>query len=75
MILYHYTTAFGIDGISTTGVIRQSQDQIRDAMLGAGVYFTSMDPYRYSKEQIAQNNYCKYINQFSTASIISNLIM
>ena len=59
MILYHYTSAGGIDGIRTTGVIRQSTDHIRDAMLGAGVYFTSMDPNRYSKEQIAQNNYCK----------------
>jgi len=42
--LYHYTSAEGYTGILSDGVIRSSADTSRDAVLGRGVYLTSLPP-------------------------------
>jgi hypothetical protein len=42
--LYHYTTAEGCKGIMSDGFIRSSSDTARDAVLGKGVYLTSLPP-------------------------------
>jgi hypothetical protein len=42
--LYHYTTADGCKGILKDGRIRRSTDTARDAVLGEGVYLTSLQP-------------------------------
>ena len=42
--LYHYTSAEGYTGILSDGVIRSSADTTRDAVLGRGVYLTSLPP-------------------------------
>ena len=60
MLLYHYTTTEGKDGIVEGRVIYQSTDRMKDCMLGKGVYLTSLSPKSHSKEQIAQNNYGEY---------------
>jgi hypothetical protein len=44
VLLYHYTTAEGCAGILSDGVIRSSTDTARDALLGRGVYLTSLPP-------------------------------
>ena len=60
MLLYHYTTKDGKDGIAQGRVIYQSTDQIKDCLLGEGVYLTSLSPRSHSKEDIARNNYGEY---------------
>jgi hypothetical protein len=45
VLLYHYTSAEGCKGILTDGVIRSSTDTTRDAVLGKGVYLTSLPPW------------------------------
>ena len=60
MKLYHYTTTEGKDGIKRDKVIYQSTDTIKDCLLGEGVYLTSLNPNRNSKETIAKNNYGMY---------------
>jgi len=57
MRVYHYTNKKGADSIMASKVIRQSTDEVKDCLLGKGVYLTSLSPGTYSKEQIAQNNY------------------
>lgn len=42
--LYHYTSDEGLRGIQRDGVIRSSADTTRDAILGRGVYLTSLPP-------------------------------
>jgi hypothetical protein len=42
--LYHYTSSKGLKGIQRDGVIRSSKDMTRDAVLGRGVYLTSLPP-------------------------------
>lgn len=42
--LYHYTSADGCSGILSQGIIRSSKDTTRDAVLGTGVYLTSLPP-------------------------------
>ena len=59
MKVYHYSNSAGMSGIKNSGCIRQSTDIEYDAILGAGVYLTTMSPNSYSKEQIAKNNYSK----------------
>jgi hypothetical protein len=44
VLLYHYTSAEGCLGILMDGVIRSSTDTARDAVLGRGVYLTSLPP-------------------------------
>jgi hypothetical protein len=44
VLLYHYTTAEGCKGILSDGVIRSSTDTTLDAILGRGVYLTSLPP-------------------------------
>jgi hypothetical protein len=44
VLLYHYTSAEGCEGILSDGVIRSSTDTARDAVLGRGVYLTSLSP-------------------------------
>jgi len=44
VLLYHYTSAEGCKGILSDGVIRSSTDTTRDAILGRGVYLTSLRP-------------------------------
>jgi hypothetical protein len=44
VLLYHYTSAEGCKGILSDGVIRSSTDTTRDAVLGRGVYLTSLPP-------------------------------
>jgi hypothetical protein len=44
VLLYHYTTAEGCEGILEDGFIRSSTDTTRDAVLGRGVYLTSLPP-------------------------------
>jgi hypothetical protein len=44
VLLYHYTSAEGCKGILNDGVIRSSTDTTRDAILGRGVYLTSLPP-------------------------------
>jgi hypothetical protein len=42
--LYHYTSSEGIEGIRSDGVIRSSTNTTIDAIMGKGVYLTSLDP-------------------------------
>jgi hypothetical protein len=42
--LYHYTSEEGLRGIQRDGVIRSSSDTTRDAILGEGVYLTTLSP-------------------------------
>ena len=44
VLLYHYTSARGCQGILRDGVIRSSTDTVRDAVMGKGVYLTSLPP-------------------------------
>jgi hypothetical protein len=44
VFLYHYTSAEGCKGILSDGIIRSSADTTRDAVLGRGVYLTSLPP-------------------------------
>jgi len=44
VLLYHYTSAEGCKGILKDGFIRSSTDTTRDAVLGKGVYLTSLPP-------------------------------
>ena len=44
VLLYHYTSSEGCKGILSDGVIRSSTDITRDAILGKGVYLTSLPP-------------------------------
>ncbi|CAH1773186.1 unnamed protein product [Owenia fusiformis] len=57
MKVYHYTSEDGLKGIQSSMMIHESTDTTKDAMLGYGVYFTTMDPGQHSKEEILQNNY------------------
>jgi len=44
VLLYHYTSADGCKGILSDGVIRSSTDTTLDAVLGSGVYLTTLPP-------------------------------
>ncbi|CAH1773185.1 unnamed protein product [Owenia fusiformis] len=57
MKVYHYTSEAGIKGIKSSMKIKQSTDKKKDAMLGEGVYFTTMTPRQHSKEEIIRNNW------------------
>lgn len=44
MILYHYTSKNGFDGIGNTNVLMPSTDTVTDSTYGVGHYFTDLDP-------------------------------
>ncbi|XP_031568000.1 uncharacterized protein LOC116302771 [Actinia tenebrosa] len=54
---YHYTNKEGATAIARCKKISASSVEARDATYGRGVYFTSMDPRHFSKEEIRENNY------------------
>ena len=56
VLLYHYTSAEGCKGILRDGVIRSSTDTKRDAVLGRGVYLTSLPPTT-DDWKLLKNNY------------------
>jgi hypothetical protein len=53
--LYHYTSAEGCQGILVDGVIRRSKDTTRDAILGQGVYLTSLPPWTRDMKLLKNN--------------------
>jgi len=55
--LYHYTSDKGHARISSTGVIKQSQNFERDCVYGDGVYLTTLNPEDFDKAELAKNNY------------------
>lgn len=55
--LYHYTDKQGKDAILQSRYIRMSDIRAGDAVLGNGVYLTSMSPFDHSKSSIAKNNW------------------
>lgn len=55
--LYHYTDRASANSINSSKIIYRSTDTITDASRGTGVYFTDMDPYNFTAEQIAYNNW------------------
>ena len=61
VLLYHYTDARGLRGIRRDKVIQETstkqQPGSRDMCFGSGVYLTSKDPAKYSKEELAENNW------------------
>ena len=57
VVLYHYTTKSSLNGIKADKVIYQSTRKQRDAVLGPGVYLTSLNPNDHSKKSIAANNW------------------
>lgn len=65
MILYHYTSKTGYDGISSTKVLMPSSDLVTDSTYGRGHYFTDMEPTACER-QIA--SYC-WQNKFMTFKV------
>jgi hypothetical protein len=55
VVLYHYTSSEGCAGILQDGVIRSSTNTTRDAVLGKGVYLTSLPPWTKDKKLINNN--------------------
>jgi len=53
--LYHYTSDKGLRGIQRDGVIRKSEDITRDAVLGKGVYLTSLPPSTKDSDLMKNN--------------------
>jgi hypothetical protein len=53
--LYHYTSDEGLQGIQRDGVIRCSSDTTRDAILGKGVYLTSLPPSTKDRDLLKNN--------------------
>ena len=57
MKVYHYTDKVGYDAIRKTKKVLKSDEKTGDAILGSGVYLTSLSPRGRSKIIIAKNNY------------------
>lgn len=55
--LYHYTDKQGKNAILQSRYIKMSDDRAGDAILGDGVYLTSMSPFDHSRESIVMNNW------------------
>ena len=55
--LYHYTDRESAISINRSKIIYRSTDTTADESRGTGVYFTDMDPYNFTAEQIAYNNW------------------
>ena len=54
--LFHYTNKTAKQAIDKSGYIKKSTDTQRDAILGQGVYLTSMTPNN-SSQSVLKNNY------------------
>ena len=54
---YHYTDKASLDRILKSGYVRSSTDTQLDCAFGVGVYLTTLNPKKHSKEVIAKNNY------------------
>lgn len=65
MILYHYTSKAGYDGISSTNVLMPSTDTVMDSTYGKGHYFTDLEPPACER-QIA--SYC-WQNKYMTSKV------
>ncbi len=81
IILYHYTTKEGKEGIRVSGVIYESKktEAKDDARFGDGVYLTSLPPTS-GKIQIALNNYDgsveharRYVNWSKSADALASI--
>ena len=61
VLLYHYTDKRGLRGIRRDNMIQKTrtnqQPSSNDMRFGSGVYLTSKDPDKYSKEELAENNW------------------
>jgi hypothetical protein len=55
VLLYHYTSSEGCEGILEDGVIRRSIDTRRDAVLGKGVYLTALPPWENDMKLLKNN--------------------
>jgi hypothetical protein len=55
VLLYHYTSSEGCEGILQDGVIRRSENTTRDAILGKGVYLTALPPWTKDKKLLKNN--------------------
>jgi hypothetical protein len=55
VLLYHYTSSEGCEGILQDGVIRSSRNTKRDAILGKGVYLTALPPWTDDTKLIKNN--------------------
>ncbi|WP_157243772.1 RHS repeat-associated core domain-containing protein [Paenibacillus jilunlii] len=69
LILYHYTTKKGYEGIMSSGVIYPSTTAKRpkDARLGDGVYFTDVAPNSISYKELSQ---ILYLNENQTQNTL-----
>ena len=56
-IYYHYTTKSGAEAIKISKTILKSLLDGRDAILGEGVYFSTLDPKSHTKKEIAEDNW------------------
>ena len=63
--LYHYTSDEGLAGIKCEGIIRSSTDTTRDAVLGKGVYLTSLPPST-KDSKLLKNNWDSSKKSYST---------
>ncbi|CAH1794771.1 unnamed protein product [Owenia fusiformis] len=55
---YHYTTLEGLEAIRRSKRIKKTEVMdARDALLGRGVYFTTLRYHRFSKDTIIYNNW------------------
>merc|ERR1719369_1170477 len=64
--VYHYTDKAGYDAIRKTKKVLKSEKSKGDALIGDGVYLTSLSPKGRSKILIAQNNYDGNQYKFAT---------
>jgi hypothetical protein len=63
MVLFHYTSKVGYEGINTTRALMPSSDTVTDSTYGLGHYFTDLEP-SYCERRIAshcwQNKYMTF---------------
>ena len=63
VVLYHYTTLGGLEGIKQSGYIQQTQAWNAGGLQRrTGVYLTKLDPCNYTKQQLIHNNYRAFNN-------------
>ena len=77
--LYHYTNKNASESIQETEVLKQSTNTIRDAILGPGVYFTSIAPGVKPPIMIVKNNWDgnytnEQLNQFIQEGMIDYVV-
>merc|ERR1712002_299854 len=59
-VFYHYTDVKGLMAILKSGYIMESDPKNGDAHHGKGVYGNWLNPFKYSKREVANNNYAKF---------------